>query len=75
MIIPIDINECSDGSSNCTTDSTCLNTQGSYSCICPEGYSGDGRQDGDGCRGTFMVIIIVRISSESLIGLLALVYS
>ena len=24
MIIPNDINECSDGSSNCTTDSTCL---------------------------------------------------
>ena len=53
IIIPIiiDIDECSDGSSNCTTDSTCLNTQGSYSCICPEGYSGDGRRDGDGCRG------------------------
>lgn len=49
--IPIDIDECSESSSNCTTDSTCVNTQGSYDCICPEGYSGDGRQDGGGCRG------------------------
>ena len=49
--IPIDIDECSESSSNCTSDSTCVNTQGSYDCICPEGYSGDGRQDGSGCRG------------------------
>lgn len=33
----------------CVNESTCVNTYGNYSCVCPEGYSGDGRQDGDGC--------------------------
>ena len=47
----IDIDECSEGSSNCTVGSTCVNAQGSYYCVCLEGYFGDGRQDGDGCRG------------------------
>lgn len=45
----IDINECDEGSAMCVNESTCVNTYGNYSCVCPEGYSGDGRQDGDGC--------------------------
>ena len=45
----IDVNECLEGSSMCVNESTCVNTHGNYNCVCPEGYSGDGRQDGDGC--------------------------
>ena len=57
ICIPIDINECSEGSSNCTIDSICVNTEGSYDCVCSEGYSGDGRQDGDGCQGNIFISI------------------
>ena len=55
IMIPTDINECSDDSSNCAIGSTCVNTQGGYNCTCPEGYSGDGRQDGDRCRGRLII--------------------
>lgn len=33
----------------CVNESTCVNTYGNYNCVCPEGYTGDGRQNGDGC--------------------------
>ena len=46
-----DVDDCGEGLSPCANGSVCVNTEGSYNCICPEGYSGDGRQDGDGCRG------------------------
>ena len=38
-----DIDECVDASlNNCDTDATCTNTEGSYQCMCNDGYSGDG---------------------------------
>jgi len=37
-----DVNECDEGTDNCDFDATCSNTEGSYSCACNEGYSGDG---------------------------------
>jgi hypothetical protein len=37
----IDINECSPGSP-CHANATCDNTEGSYTCTCDSGYSGDG---------------------------------
>ena len=39
----LDINECSNGSHNCSLDARCINSQGSYSCQCLHGYSGDGK--------------------------------
>lgn len=47
----LDIDECDEGSAQCVNESTCVNTRGSYNCVCQEGYSGDGRQDGYGCTG------------------------
>ena len=38
-----DINECIEGTSNCSADAVCNNTKGSYNCTCKPGYSGDGR--------------------------------
>ena len=54
-----DINECAQGTDNCLmnmfcrTDSTgmtmcgtsdvCVNTEGSFDCVCTEGFTGDGR--------------------------------
>ena len=38
-----DINECIEGTSNCSADAVCNNTKGSYNCSCKPGYSGDGQ--------------------------------
>ena len=37
-----DINECFEGTSNCSADAVCNNTKGSYNCTCKRGYYGDG---------------------------------
>lgn len=42
-----DINEC-ETANPCS--GICTNLQGNYSCSCPEGYEGDGKKDGIGCR-------------------------
>ena len=44
-----DIDECSAGTSSCTDDAECQNTEGGYECVCPSGYTGDGKTDGSGC--------------------------
>ena len=36
-----DINEC-EGPSPCDENALCVNTPGSFTCACNEGYSGDG---------------------------------
>ena len=37
-----DINECIEGTSNCSADAVCNNTKGSYNRTCKRGYYGDG---------------------------------
>ena len=38
----LDINECETGDNNCDVNANCLNNDGSFTCKCKEGYSGDG---------------------------------
>ncbi|TSC24659.1 EGF domain-containing protein [Corallococcus sp. Z5C101001] len=38
-----DINECTNGTAQCSTNATCTNTPGSYSCTCKAGYTGNGK--------------------------------
>ena len=39
----VDINECEgDDSNNCHENANCTNTDGSYTCSCNPGYTGDG---------------------------------
>ena len=38
----IDVNECSDNTHSCDANAECTNTQGSYTCECNHGYTGDG---------------------------------
>ena len=37
-----DIDECEDGTDSCGENADCTNTDGSYTCSCLSGYSGDG---------------------------------
>ena len=48
-----DINECADGTSNCSADAMCDNTEGSYRCKCKPGFTGDGRT----CKGKTVLLI------------------
>ncbi|KAL2528446.1 Wall-associated receptor kinase 2 [Forsythia ovata] len=54
-----DIDECKDPSLN-KCEKHCENTVGSYQCVCPKGYHGDGKKDGKGCiRGQSLVFKLV----------------
>ena len=37
-----DINECENETLSCNTNAECINTDGSYTCSCSSGFSGDG---------------------------------
>ena len=38
----VDIDECVTGTHNCNESANCTNTNGSFTCQCKEGYTGDG---------------------------------
>ena len=57
-ILHVDINECAMGTADCVNDATCVNTDGSFTCTCPSGFSGDGRASGTRCTGTYMHIMV-----------------
>ena len=43
VVLHADVNECeSNDSNNCDENAQCTNTDGSYTCSCNPGYSGDG---------------------------------
>ncbi|MFO0592753.1 MAG: EGF domain-containing protein [Polyangiaceae bacterium] len=50
-----DIDECAMNTDNCAADAVCANTQGSFTCTCNSGFSGDGTMCtagcGDGAKG------------------------
>ena len=47
-LILTDVGECSDSEwNNCHNNAGCSNTVGTYTCICNEGYTGDG----ENCTG------------------------
>ncbi|KAK3025932.1 hypothetical protein RJ639_040848 [Escallonia herrerae] len=59
-----DINECEDPTLNNCTHS-CNNTLGSYTCHCPKGFNGDGREGGKGCtsgqdKSQEVIVVIAR---------------
>ena len=46
-LIP-DIDECELGVDNCLPNAPCINTIGSFECVCPPGFTGDGMTSCDG---------------------------
>ena len=38
----VDIDECELGLDNCLSNAICINTMGSFECICPPGFACDG---------------------------------
>lgn len=40
--LPSDIDECIEGLDACDERARCVNTPGSYGCVCESGYRGDG---------------------------------
>ena len=57
-----DIDECALSLSNCSSNATCSNTVGSYTCTCKQGFSGNGRN----CTGMiYMVHLLMMANSTS----------
>ena len=48
-----DVDECEEGTHGCHGNATCANTIGSYTCMCVDGFTGDGRQ----CQGQFVNLL------------------
>ena len=38
----LDIDECSEGVDDCDSDADCINSNGGYTCVCRDTYSGNG---------------------------------
>ncbi|XP_057973559.1 wall-associated receptor kinase 2-like [Malania oleifera] len=45
----VDINQCQSQRSPCNETATCHNSPGTFNCVCPKEYEGDGKIDGSGC--------------------------
>ena len=42
LCLTTDINECDQNMHNCDVNAICMNTNGSFTCSCNDGYTGDG---------------------------------
>ena len=61
-----DINECKEGTYNCSSNAVCNNTKGSYNCTCKPGYEGNGNN----CTGNFFLNLGIVHAFEALLFLL-----
>ena len=52
----VDIDECVTSTHNCSESADCTNTNGSFTCQCKEGYTGDGIECGGMIYAQMMVL-------------------
>ena len=62
-VFSADINECEDGTESCAENAECTNTQGSYSCSCSPGYTGDGTI----CNGKYDPVLVGQSYTQEMI--------
>ena len=62
-ILVSDVNECVENLDQCSNNATCLNTMGSYTCSCDQGYEGNGFN----CTGKEFFILFIDSSFSSLL--------
>jgi len=55
----IDIDECATNNGGCSTGGSCVNNEGSFTCTCLAGYTGDGFT----CTGNVNVLYVMPIGS------------
>ena len=53
MFTVSDVDECNEENliPGCVISATCMNVDGNFTCTCPTGFTGDGRESGSGCTG------------------------
>lgn len=56
-----DLDECSNGTHMCSSSANCMNTLGSYRCLCKEGFSGDGFY----CTGSLFYRRLINLTSDT----------
>ena len=56
-IFPSDLNECISGANDCDKHAECINTIGSFKCLCMTGYTGSGTH----CQGTCTDYFIITL--------------
>ena len=44
LLLNLDVDECLAGTHTCDLHATCSNTEGSYICVCNDGYEGNGEK-------------------------------
>ncbi|XP_023769320.1 wall-associated receptor kinase 2 [Lactuca sativa] len=57
------INECINGNHDCRHE--CIDEEGSYTCKCRKGYSGDGKKGGTGCTADQSMVIKIAVGSSA----------
>ena len=62
-----DVNECARGTDRCHPHATCHNTQGSYTCSCNAGYTGNGYSCTGKCRYVLSLLIASFQSTHTII--------
>ena len=50
-LMSLDVDECSEESDDCDSNADCTNTDGSFTCVCKTGWTGDGTT----CSGLIVI--------------------
>ena len=51
----LDVDECGNGNHDCDMNANCMNTDGSFVCVCNSGWSGDGVV----CNSKYFILCVI----------------